>query len=142
VADISVRMETGRVFLTYRYRANGSEWESLNYPVTLDSTPCTYGNLRYWFHCPAVGCGRRVALLYLGGRYFACRHCYNLAYASQRESDGGRALNRAQRIREKMGGSANLFEPFPWKPKGMHWRTYSRLRNQAEQSSNQSMLYA
>jgi hypothetical protein len=31
----------------------------------------------------------------------------------------------------QLGGSANLAEPLPDKPKGMHWRTYSRLYRQA-----------
>jgi hypothetical protein len=26
----------------------------------------------------------------------------------------------------KLGGSGSMDEPFPWKPKGMHWRTYLR----------------
>jgi len=30
-------------------------------------------------------CGRSVNNLYGAGRLFACRHCYQLAYASQRE---------------------------------------------------------
>jgi hypothetical protein len=34
---------------------------------------------------------------------------------------------QAQAIREKLGGSANLMEPSPERPKGMHWRTYERL---------------
>jgi hypothetical protein len=35
-----------------------------------------------------VGCGRRVGKLYLppGGKYFGCRHCYNLTYTSSNES--------------------------------------------------------
>jgi hypothetical protein len=38
-----------------------------------------------------------------------------------------RALRRAQEIREKLGGSANMTRPFPEKPKGMHWETYDRF---------------
>jgi hypothetical protein len=38
-----------------------------------------------------------------------------------------RAPHRAQNIRKQLGGSANMIEPFPEKPKGMHWRTYERL---------------
>jgi hypothetical protein len=34
-----------------------------------------------------VACGRRVRKLYLSGRYFGCRHCHELTYASSRESD-------------------------------------------------------
>jgi hypothetical protein len=46
----------------------------------------------------------------------------------------------------KLGGSANLTEPLPERPKGMHWRTYSRLyiraagREQAFLASTFSML--
>ena len=79
-----------------------------------------YSNGRY--------CGRRVALLYGAGELFACRRCYGLAYASQQETPMYRGVNRAQKIRMRLGGSANLCEPFPKKPKRMQWRTYLRLR--------------
>ncbi len=38
-----------------------------------------------------------------------------------------RAVHRAQDIRRRLGASANRMEPFPEKPKGMHWRTYERF---------------
>ena len=129
VASIQVRSESDRVVLSYRQRSSGGEWKDENYPVRLDWSPCTYGGQRAWFLCPAAGCGRRVAILY-GGGIFACRHCYRLAYPSQRETADDRALRQAQNIRKRLGGTANMMEPFPPRPKGMRWRTYVRLADQ------------
>jgi hypothetical protein len=80
------------------------------------------------FRCPANGCGQRVALLYLGGAgIFACRHCYRLAYPSQRESADDRAIRRAGKIRERLGWQAGIANPCGDKPKGMHRDTFNRL---------------
>jgi hypothetical protein len=121
-----------RVNFLYRHRAGpGDEWDDVKETVPLDWTPCNFGGKRPWFLCPGmVGdkrCGRRVAVLYGPGRYFLCRHCYDLRYESQREDKTQRALTRAQKIRKRLGGSANMTQPFPEKPKGMRWRTYERL---------------
>ena len=126
VASIQARAETGRVILSYRQRSDGGEWKDERYPVYLDWTPCNLGGSRPWFLCPAVGCGRRVALLY-GGAVFACRHCYRLAYPSQRETHDDRAARRADRIREKLSWEPGILNGNGWKPKGMHWRTFDRL---------------
>ena len=54
-----------------------------DYKVSLQTTLCTFGGVRYWFGCPS--CGRRVGVLYLapGDVYFRCRHCNNLSYRSR-----------------------------------------------------------
>ena len=51
-------------------------------------------------------CGRRVAKLYGPGRYFVCRHCYRLAYASQSEDAQRRSMRRASKIRQRLVGNA------------------------------------
>jgi hypothetical protein len=117
-----------RVLLLYRHRSGpADEWEDVREPVPIEWTACNFGRKRPWFVCPGSECGRRAAILYRPGRYFLCRSCYDLAYESQRENETTRALRRAQAIRERLGGSANMTKPFPEKPQGMHWETYNRL---------------
>ena len=114
--------------ILYRHRSGlGREWEDVRESVPLEWTLCNVGGERPWFICPGADCGRRVALLYGPGRYFLCRHCYDLRYESQREDKMHRAHRRAQKIRKRLGGSVNMTEPFPEKPKGMHLKTYMRL---------------
>ena len=131
-ASINIGVEDGRVFLDYRNRStrhNGGEWEPMRYAVWLDWTPCTFGGRRPWWRCPAVGCGKRVAVLF-GGRVFACRRCHNLAYRCQRETDDDRAGRRADTIRARLGWDAGILNGNGGKPKGMHWRTFERLHNE------------
>ena len=75
-----------------------------------------------WLFC-AVG----VNNVFYKNHSFLCRHCYDLTYESQRGNAMYRALHKAQSIRERLGGSANMMKSFPEKPKGMHWKTYERL---------------
>lgn len=126
-ASINICTEIDRINLSYRNRSNGSEWQLMEYPVYLELTPCNLGGHRVWFKCPAKGCGRRVAILY-GGSIFACRHCHNLAYQSQRETHDDRAMRRADNIRHRLGWKAGIANPPGGKPKGMHWKTFEKLK--------------
>jgi hypothetical protein len=137
VASILIRTEADRVILNYRSRSNGGEWQPMEYPVTLEWTGLHFGGRRAWFLCPARGCGRRVAILF-GGPIFACRHCHNLAYQCQRETDADRALRRADAIRRRLGWEAGIANPAGGKPKGMHWRTFERLKSEHDAFVNAS----
>jgi len=118
------------VELDYRHTYAGKS-EHVHYTVQLAYTACNYGGRRPWFLCPAQGCGRRVGKLYSAGKYFLCRHCYDLAYRSQNISEGDRLLRKAQAIRERLGASLCVWDPIFSKPKGMHWKTFERLRDEA-----------
>lgn len=68
------------VRLTYTLDGNTHEYD---YQVSLLTSPCNLGGIRFWFQCP--GCLERVAVIYLapGCSYFRCRHCNNLTYRSR-----------------------------------------------------------
>ncbi len=135
---ISFRVEQDQIMLNYRQRPRGGEWEDVEEIVRFDRTTCNYGGYRMWFLCPR--CWQRVAVLYGVGKYFLCRHCYELTYASQQESRPYRLLEKARKIRQRLGGSGDMTDLFPWKPKGVHWKTYNKLREESEQAKNLSWL--
>ena len=127
VASIQIRTEADHMILNYRSRSNGGEWQPMEYTVYLEWTGLHFGGRRVWFLCPARGCGRRVAVLF-GGSIFACRHCHKLAYVCQRESDDDRAARRAETIRRRLEWEPGILNGDGRKPKGMHWRTFERLK--------------
>jgi hypothetical protein len=135
VAWINLRAEADRLHLSYRVRIAGSEWEDVAETVRIVREPCRFGGDRSYFICPGVvngiACGRRVAKLHGPGRYFLCRHCYRLAHTSQSESGRDRAVRRADKIRQRLGGDPDISAPFPKKPKGMWRQTYQQLCEQA-----------
>src|SRR4030095_13740060 len=102
--SVSLRTKADAVVLALRHQSWGdTEWQSVEQRVAITWTACHFGGRRPWFSCPAFSggryCGRRVALLYLAGRLFACRRCYGLAYECQRQNSRGRGLSPAQKIR-------------------------------------------
>lgn len=79
-------------YIRLRYTQTDSEGNSqkFDYKVSLTTTPCHFGGIRYWFVCPlSVNgryCGRRVGVLYKGNGYFGCRHCFSLTYEARNQS--------------------------------------------------------
>ena len=133
-ADPADPSRAGAIGLAFRWRPAGEErWRDCAARVAVEWTPCRYGGERPWWRCP--GCGSRRAVLYLvygiARAGFLCRACAGLSYQSQREDAEGRTLLRAFAIRERLGQKeGGVCVPFPRKPRGMHWRTYDRLRLQ------------
>jgi hypothetical protein len=82
--------------LFYQVTPNWGRGEpfDIDYKVPLVTTRPHLGGLRWWFHCPGKGCGRRVGVLYFppgdGVKYYLCRHCYDLAYRSSQTHDKSR----------------------------------------------------
>lgn len=113
--------ETCLLLAYERHQSDGSNTEVAEF-VSIDRTECHYGGARAWFQCPR--CVRRVAKLFFGDKGFCCRQCNDLTYACQQESPQYRLMRKAQKVRECLGGSSSVLEPFPLKPKGMHWKTY------------------
>ena len=72
--------------------------------------------------------------LHLSRRYFLCRHCNQLAYASQYEEPWQRALRRANKLKQRLGTDVGIDEPLPDKPKGMWVRTYGCLLDEILQA--------
>lgn len=103
---------------------NTKTQEKHDYKINLSTTSLNYGGKRWWFHCPARGCGKRVGVLYLA-TIFACRHCYNLAYPTQNESPAYRILSQARKIHKQLGGDGCI-DDWIEKPKGMHHKTFEQ----------------
>lgn len=123
--SINILASEKYITLSYRYRRSNN-WTDGKYSIHVDWTGCNFGGARPWFRCPARNCNRRVAILY-GSAIFICRHCYKLAYPSQRENIDDRATRRAEKIRKRMGWEPGILNGEGLKPKGMHWKTFDRL---------------
>jgi hypothetical protein len=141
----------GRLYLSWRSHivaGNGEQGEVVEI-VPIVHEPCRFGGTQPYFLCPgigggvgvggavaatAVGCGQRVSKLFLAHRYFLCRSCSQLVYASKYERPWQRASRRASKLRQRLGitglGVAD-------KPKGMWVPDYERLLEAALQAEIQ-----
>jgi hypothetical protein len=75
--------------LLYWVTGPKGERVSIDEFVPFRYTPTRFGGHRQWLMCRR--CGRHCRLLF-GGRYFRCRQCHGLTYASRNESPTKRAM--------------------------------------------------
>ena len=130
VAILELRIECQALVLMYCPSSSDAIVEQR---LEIESTACRFGGQRPWFKCPR--CDRRVAVLYEFSRHFACRHCGGLAYNSQKEGVGTRAVHQADAIRKRLGWRAGVAYGPGLKPKGMHWKTFDRLKVRYEKQT-------
>jgi hypothetical protein len=124
--------------LSYSKRINNEDWIPVRETIELDKTHCNYGGHRTWMVCPR--CRRRVAVLCSVNSVFRCRICLRLAYSSQGEGRHDRLLRQARKRRDRMNASHDLSEPVWRKPKGMHWKTFERLKDEADWYSDKALM--
>lgn len=113
VGSIGYRIEPDSVVLDYSIDGAPSAQR-----VALPRSPCNFGGSRPWFVCPVRK--ERVAVLYLRGGRFACRHCQRVAYASQSDDVLGRTWRAQAKLEARLGQHMR-------RPKGMHRSTCAKL---------------
>jgi hypothetical protein len=133
-----VTMADERGYVRLRYTATDSwtgETHASDYMIELTTTPQPFGGRRWWFVCPRRG--DLVCKLHLppGASTFASRRAHRLGYASQRQSPRDHAVNRAYKLRRRLGSDGMIGTAIS-KPKGMRWATFERLMNQVDAAEN------
>jgi hypothetical protein len=118
--------------LTFSYSlADGAGADTTSFTIAsaLVARPMRFGGVRWWLECPR--CCRLCSKLYLplsaGGKYWWCRRCYGLKYATQRLEPTDRAATRMCRIVRRLHPTwADALLELPPKPKRMHSTTYAK----------------
>lgn len=122
----SIGDDEGSLRLRYTTTRFGQEKIDSDYEIMLETAPQPFGGIRWFFTCPATGA--RASRLYMppGSTRFLSRGAYRrLAYRSQRTTLYDRALNRAFKLRRRMGDQGAIGD-FIMKPKWTRWATFER----------------
>jgi len=124
--DIGYANYSDHLMLDYRHRENGEEWQPVKQRIDYDRTSCNYGGHRLWFLCPR--CNARIAVLYGKAALFLCRHCYDIPYTSQYQGYMDNLMDKKHALGKR------IFEYYEYgegwgKKKGMHWKTYNKLKS-------------
>lgn len=96
--------------------------------LRFSTTPQPTGGVRWWVHCPH--CDRRCTRLY-GAVTLGCRVCLRLTFRSQRLTTRQRYDYGAAKLLARIGCTRD--DPFFYRPKGMHWSTFTRIIERVEE---------
>ncbi len=95
-----------------------ADWNGYSATFEFVRLPSNVGGSQLWLHC---ACGRTVKRLYFYRAWLRCRHCLQLGYQSQLVDGYTRQIWREDRLRKLLPCGAR-------RPKGMHLKTYRRIR--------------
>ena len=121
-----VRFEVHGDFLVFSYACDGGPMRA--WSVGTETTPTNFNGRRRWYVCPK--CGRRVGVLYFSGGGPQCRRCLHLIYPTSREKRMGKAVIKRNRLYRALGADPMQRVATIEKPKGMHWRTFERKKDE------------
>lgn len=124
--------------LSFRYRRNGGEWQSVEQRVSIEWSPRHYGGAQAYFQCP--GCGSRVRYLYGADRRFLCSGCYKLVHASARESHNDRVWRKVRKLRSSVGAEPGLEGYIPPRPRYMRKARYQDIVDSIHRHEYQVLL--
>ena len=89
--------------------------------------PCHFGGSREVWRCPSPACEAPVRKLYWDLGQWRCRHCLNLHYRCQSETQEARLERRLLNLHDRLGWKGALLQPDLVRPKGMHSQTFRHL---------------
>jgi len=92
--------------------------------------PTYFGKHRAIFVCSTCRCGALRLFAHHGT--YACRHCHRAQYLSQKQKTASRKRLAACKLRLELGGSPDIHELIPSRPKWTRRRTYQRIRHQIQ----------
>ena len=129
--DLSVRYQTGTLYLRDATASGCHDADRYRQQIELITRAQAVGGQTKLFQCPC--CYKARAHLYLHDPFFICRECAGLTYKSRRERNPRRAFRKWDKLSKRLGGIG--MDEWYWaqKPKGMHKKTFERLKQEVSQ---------
>lgn len=132
--DLKVRYERGMLHLRDATTLREPEADPFAQEIELASRTSAVGGETALFKCPR--CHSVRAHLYLYHTVFICRECAGLTYRSRRERKSTRAFRKWTKLSKMLGGiKMDEWYSAP-RPKGMHNRTFERLKIEISEIEN------